>query len=227
MLEALQTAGNPDRRHELRLSHAARLVYGTREALAAGYGRFSMSARGCGSQVWALGCGGFWSREWRPLHARETALACLFYEQVRSPADVINALWRFCGTGRAPYYGICVRAGAHCAPLMHKVFRDRRAEGCGAVQLFTHEHRAGSAAGRGCGPPAGAGGIRCVQNGLISSFHSMRPWKPWLGKALHGSQYPGRLIPLPRELSAGCGLAWRMLPGDWQQWQSKLDRNAF
>ena len=49
-----------------------------------------------------------------------------------------------------------------------------------------------------------------------------------LGKALHGSQYPGPFDSRCHgELSAGCGLAWRMLPGDWQQWQSKLDRNAF
>ena len=33
---------------------------------------------------------------------------------------------------------------------------------------------------------------------------------------------PGRLIPLPRELSAGCGLAWRMLPEDWELWESRL-----
>lgn len=26
---------------------------------------------------------------------------------------------------------------------------------------------------------------------------------------------PGRLIPVPREISAGCGLAWRMLPEDF------------
>ena len=28
--------------------------------------------------------------------------------------------------------------------------------------------------------------------------------------ALH--QHPGRLIPLPREISAGCGLAWKAEP---------------
>lgn len=33
---------------------------------------------------------------------------------------------------------------------------------------------------------------------------------------------PGRLIPLPREISAGCGLAWRMLPQDWSAWQAQL-----
>lgn len=27
-------------------------------------------------------------------------------------------------------------------------------------------------------------------------------------------QLPGRLIPVPREITAGCGLAWRAAPGD-------------
>lgn len=34
---------------------------------------------------------------------------------------------------------------------------------------------------------------------------------------------PGRLIPLPGEITAGCGLGWRMLPEDWQAWQSQLN----
>ena len=34
---------------------------------------------------------------------------------------------------------------------------------------------------------------------------------------------PGRLIPLPGEITAGCGLGWRMLPEDWQTWQSQLN----
>ena len=34
---------------------------------------------------------------------------------------------------------------------------------------------------------------------------------------------PGRLIPLPREISAGCGLAWRMLPEEFELWQHRLD----
>lgn len=28
---------------------------------------------------------------------------------------------------------------------------------------------------------------------------------------------PGRLIPVPRELSAGCGIAWRMEPDTYRQ----------
>ena len=48
-----------------------------------------------------------------------------------------------------------------------------------------------------------------------------------LEKQCHIRQVPGRLIPLPREISAGCGLAWRMLPEDWQSWQAELDQAQF
>ena len=41
------------------------------------------------------------------------------------------------------------------------------------------------------------------------------------------AQIPGRLIPLPREISAGCGLAWRMTPEDWEHWNSLLDPAAY
>ena len=27
----------------------------------------------------------------------------------------------------------------------------------------------------------------------------------------------------PSEITAGCGLGWRMLPEDWQAWQSQLN----
>ena len=33
----------------------------------------------------------------------------------------------------------------------------------------------------------------------------------------------GRLIPLPREISAGCGLALRMLPEDYAAWMQVLE----
>ena len=47
---------------------------------------------------------------------------------------------------------------------------------------------------------------------IVLSFHT----------TLEASRIPGRLIPLPREISAGCGLAWRMLPEEWELWQTKL-----
>ena len=37
----------------------------------------------------------------------------------------------------------------------------------------------------------------------------------------------GRLIPVPRQLSADCGLAWRMLPEEFELWQHRLDRAGY
>ena len=34
---------------------------------------------------------------------------------------------------------------------------------------------------------------------------------------------PGRMISVPSQIAAGCGLAWRMLPEEFEQWQHKLD----
>ena len=36
-------------------------------------------------------------------------------------------------------------------------------------------------------------------------------------------QIPGRMIPLPQEISAGCGLAFRMLPEDYAVWMQVLE----
>lgn len=33
---------------------------------------------------------------------------------------------------------------------------------------------------------------------------------------------PGRLIPVPREITAGCGLAWRMEINDYREWESAV-----
>ena len=34
---------------------------------------------------------------------------------------------------------------------------------------------------------------------------------------------PGRLIPLPEEISAGCGLAWRMEPAEWETYRENME----
>ncbi|MGN0204673.1 MAG: DUF3343 domain-containing protein [Coprococcus sp.] len=39
-------------------------------------------------------------------------------------------------------------------------------------------------------------------------------------------QIPGRLIPLPGEISAGCGLAWRMLPEEYEEFQTQLEETG-
>ena len=61
---------------------------------------------------------------------------------------------------------------------------------------------------------------------IVLSFGSTVAAMAW-EKRCAEKTIPGRLIPLPRELSAGCGLAWRMLPEEWAQWKPKLDRTAF
>jgi len=57
---------------------------------------------------------------------------------------------------------------------------------------------------------------------IVLSFRTTLEAMEWEKQCLTAN-VPGRLIPLPRELSAGCGLAWRMLPEDFEQWQHKLD----
>lgn len=34
---------------------------------------------------------------------------------------------------------------------------------------------------------------------------------------------PGRLIPVPTQITAGCGLAWRILPEDYEEWKEKIE----
>ena len=34
--------------------------------------------------------------------------------------------------------------------------------------------------------------------------------------------YPGRLIPIPREIHAGCGLAWKTLPEEKEHFMNAL-----
>ncbi len=57
---------------------------------------------------------------------------------------------------------------------------------------------------------------------IVLSFQSTHRAMAW---ETHCTEIgiPGRLIPLPKELSAGCGLAWRMTPEDWQLWKDRLD----
>ena len=57
---------------------------------------------------------------------------------------------------------------------------------------------------------------------IVLSFRTTLEAMEWEKQCLTAN-VPGRLIPLPRELSACCGLAWRMLPEDFEQWQHKLD----
>lgn len=68
--------------------------------------------------------------------------------------------------------------------------------------------------------------MRAKRPYIVLSFGSTVAAMAW-EKRCAEKTIPGRLIPLPRELSAGCGLAWRMLPEEWARWESRLDRAAF
>ena len=68
--------------------------------------------------------------------------------------------------------------------------------------------------------------MRTKQNYQILTFHTTTAAMA-MEDYCHEQKIPGRLIPLPQEISVGCGLAWRMLPEDWQSWQAALDETQF
>lgn len=55
--------------------------------------------------------------------------------------------------------------------------------------------------------------MRAKQPYRVLSFATTQQALAW-EKQCVAQGVPGRLIPLPREISAGCGLAWRMRPED-------------
>ncbi len=68
--------------------------------------------------------------------------------------------------------------------------------------------------------------MRAKRPYIVLSFRTTVEAMAW-EKHCEAEAIPGRLIPLPKELSAGCGLAWRMLPEDWQTWRTCIDLAAY
>lgn len=64
--------------------------------------------------------------------------------------------------------------------------------------------------------------MRTKRTYIVLSFRTTLEAMQWESQCA-ANGVPGRLIPLPREISAGCGLAWRMLPEEFELWQHKLD----
>lgn len=64
--------------------------------------------------------------------------------------------------------------------------------------------------------------MREKRNYMIITFHTtteaMATEKVCIEKGIKG-----RLIPIPREISAGCGLAWRMDVEDFNNFREKID----
>ena len=68
--------------------------------------------------------------------------------------------------------------------------------------------------------------MRVKKTYIVLSFRTTLEAMEWEKRCL-AADVPGRLIPLPREISAGCGLAWRMLPEEFELWQHKLDAAGY
>ena len=68
--------------------------------------------------------------------------------------------------------------------------------------------------------------MRAKRPYIVLSFRTTVEAMAW-EKHCEAELIPGRLIPLPRELSAGCGLAWRMPPEDWPLWQRRIASAAY
>ncbi len=61
---------------------------------------------------------------------------------------------------------------------------------------------------------------------IVLSFQTTVAAMEWEKRCME-TGIPGRLIPLPREISAGCGLAWRMRPEEWEQWSGRIDTSVY
>lgn len=68
--------------------------------------------------------------------------------------------------------------------------------------------------------------MRVKKTYIVLSFRTTLEAMEWEKRCL-AADVPGRLIPLPREISAGCGLAWRMQPEEFELWQHKLDAAGY
>ena len=68
--------------------------------------------------------------------------------------------------------------------------------------------------------------MRVRKTYIVLSFRTTLQAMEWEKQCL-AARVPGRLIPLPREISAGCGLAWRMLSEEFEQWQHRLDAAGY
>ena len=64
--------------------------------------------------------------------------------------------------------------------------------------------------------------MREKKNYMIITFHTTTEAMA-TEKICNEKGIKGRLIPIPREISAGCGLAWRMDVEDFNNFREKID----
>lgn len=64
--------------------------------------------------------------------------------------------------------------------------------------------------------------MRIKQNYHLLTFHTTTAAMA-MEDYCHEYGIPGRMIPLPQEISAGCGLAWRMRPEEYGQEKDRIN----
>ena len=64
--------------------------------------------------------------------------------------------------------------------------------------------------------------MRTKQNYHLLTFHTTTAAMA-MEDYCHEHGIPGRMIPLPQEISAGCGLAWRMRPEEYAQEKDRIE----
>ena len=60
---------------------------------------------------------------------------------------------------------------------------------------------------------------------LIITFHTTADAMA-MEKMCKKNSLPGRLIPVPREISAGCGLSWAAPPGEKESLETAMEKSA-
>jgi hypothetical protein len=78
-----------------------------------------------------------------------------------------------------------------------------------------------SVPGEWCMQMHGGMQMREKKDYIVITFHTTTEA---MAMEKHCAQYgiPGRLIPVPREITAGCGLAWRMAPEEYAGYRERL-----
>lgn len=67
--------------------------------------------------------------------------------------------------------------------------------------------------------------MREKKNYRIITFHTTSAAMA-MEKYCNKNAIKGRLIPVPRQLSAGCGLAWRMEPADYEASCKEIEKSG-
>lgn len=65
--------------------------------------------------------------------------------------------------------------------------------------------------------------MRAKQSYVVITFHSTTDAMA-MKRRCGELGIPGRLIPVPREISASCGLAWRMPDGDYLLYHQQIQK---